>query len=175
MLSMRRLNSSDSGENPAFDTVSCPPPVAESGDKGIFGYKVIELLCKGLATSTRACISGDPGAIEVYSRLSGKNGKPQLALRDAESMRKEYRLMAMKRVKEDGMLLSEYPELNEDREIVVAAIRSNAGAYKFAGPILRDDDELYHILIASQQTQGKQGNEKYASKRIRRRLNPYED
>ncbi|MBP7058763.1 DUF4116 domain-containing protein [Candidatus Gracilibacteria bacterium] len=74
-------------------------------------------------------------------------GIPSLKRPDEKKIFQEYRRLALGAVRMDGMVLENYPGLWDDKEIVIAAIRQNTKAFAFASDRLKDDEEVFTMVL----------------------------
>ena len=90
----------------------------------------------------------DGAAEEISSAVRRRiMGIPSLKHPDGKKMFAEYRRLALGAVRMDGMVLENYPGLQDDREIVIAAIRQNTKAFAFASDRLKDDEEVFTMVL----------------------------
>ncbi len=152
-----------------FDTESCAPPEVNDPDRlSAYANRVMFSLQKEVH-AVRS-LASEVGPYDLYNRITGKSGPNRLTFSDADNMRREYRRMVLACLKEDGLLLKDYPDFKEDVEAVSLAIRQNCDAYQYVGDDLRDNEDIYIILKTAQEMQGKKGAEKHASDRIKKRF-----
>jgi hypothetical protein len=78
--------------------------------------------------------------LERRSNPENMDAKEKLSGYQARITHQEYRLIALRAVRQDGMFLENYPGLCHDREIVGAACLQNQEALQFASDDIRDDE-----------------------------------
>ena len=74
---------------------------------------------------------------------------PSMVPKDATKVYESYRQLAIKRVAMDGMTLEDYPGLADDKDVVMAAVKQNGEAFRFASVKLRDDEDVFIAAIKS--------------------------
>ena len=70
-----------------------------------------------------------------------------LTPRDHKSIIEEYRRLALGVVLRDGLALENYPGLDDDEEIVLAAISQNAEAFKLASDRLKESEKIFIAAV----------------------------